>query len=76
MGAYTGLMLTMQHSERVRALVLPVAVRARPAPRKQFLADTNAMAAKILRAHSVDASGIASGPSRVQLQNKNRGIWE
>ena len=29
MGAYTGLMLTMQHPERVRALVLPVVVRAR-----------------------------------------------
>ena len=77
MGAYTGLMLTMQHPERVRALVFASGGSgAYPATRTQFLADTNAVAEKILQANSVDASGISSGPSRVQLQNKNRTVWE
>ena len=77
MGAYTGLMLTMQHPERVRALVFASGGSgAYPETRKQFLADTTAVAEKILRANSVEAAGIASGPSRVQLQNKNHAVWE
>ena len=77
MGAYTGLMLTMQYPERVRALVFASGGSgAYPETRKQFLADTTAVAEKILQADSVDAAGIASGPSRVQLQNKNHAIWE
>ena len=77
MGAYTGLMLTMQHPERVRALVFASGGSgAYPETRTQFLADTHAVAEKILQANSVDASGISSGPSRVQLQNKNRTVWE
>ena len=77
MGAYTGLMLTMQHPERVRALVFASGGSgAYPATRTQFLADTHAVAEKMLQANSVDASGISSGPSRVQLQNKNRTVWE
>ncbi len=77
MGAYTGLMLTMQHPERVRALVFASGGSgAYPATRKQFLADTNVVAEKILQANSVDAAGISSGPSRVQLQNKNHTVWE
>ena len=77
MGAYTGLMLTMQHPERVRALVFASGGSgAYPATRTQFLADTHAVAEKMLQANSVDASGISSGPSRVQLQNKNQTVWE
>lgn len=77
MGAYTGLMLTMQHPERVRALVFASGGSgAYPETRKQFLADTNAVAEKMLRANSVDAAGISFGPSRVQLQNKNQAVWE
>ena len=77
MGAYTGLMLTMQYPERVRALVFASGGSgAYPETRKQFLADTTAVAEKILQADSVDAAGIASGPSRVQLQNKNHATWE
>ena len=77
MGAYTGLMLTMQHPERVRALVFASGGSgAYPETRTQFLADTHAVAEKILQANSVDASGISSGPSRVQLQNKNQTVWE
>ena len=77
MGAYTGLMLTMQQPERVRALVFASGGSgAYPETRKQFLADTNAVAEKMLQANSVDASGISSGPSRVQLQNKNHAVWE
>ena len=30
----------------------------------------------MLQAHSVDVSGISTGPSRVQLQNKNPKVWE
>lgn len=77
MGAYTGLMLTMQHPERVRALVFASGGSgAYPETRKQFLADTTAVAEKILQANSVEAAGISSGPSRVQLQNKNHVVWE
>ena len=77
MGAYTGLMLTVQHPERVRALVFASGGSgAYPETRTQFLADTNAVAEKMLQANSVDAAGISSGPSRVQLQNKNQTVWE
>ncbi len=77
MGAYTGLMLTVQHPERVRALVFASGGSgAYPETRAQFLADTTAVAEKMLQANSVDAAGISSGPSRVQLQNKNQTVWE
>ncbi len=77
MGAYTGLMLTVQHPERVRALVFASGGSgAYPETRAQFLVDTNAVAEKMLQANSVDAAGISSGPSRVQLQNKNQTVWE
>ncbi len=77
MGAYTGLMLTVQHPERVRALVFASGGSgAYPETRTRFLVDTNAVAEKMLRANSVDAAGISSGPSRVQLQNKNQTVWE
>ncbi len=77
MGAYTGLMLTVQHPERVRALVFASGGSgAYPETRTRFLVDTNAVAEKMLQANSVDAAGISSGPSRVQLQNKNQTVWE
>ena len=77
MGAYTGLMLTVQHPERVRALVFASGGSgAYPETRTRFLVDTNAVAEKMLRANSADAAGIPSGPSRVQLQNKNQTVWE
>ena len=77
MGAYTGLMLTVQHPERVRALVFASGGSgAYPETRTRFLVDTNAVAEKMLRANSVDVAGISSGPSRVQLQNKNQTVWE
>ena len=77
MGAYTGLMLTTQHPERVRALVFASGGSgAYPETRKQFLADTTAVAEKILQVNSVEVAGISSGPSRVQLQNKNHVVWE
>ena len=70
-------MLTMQHPERVRALVFASGGSgAYPETRTQFLADTNAVAEKMLQANSVEAAGISSGPSRVQLQNKNPTVWE
>ena len=72
MGAYTGLMFAMQHPERVRSLVFASGGSgAYPDTRQQFLADSNVLADKMLQADSVDVSGISSGPSRVQLQNKN-----
>ena len=76
MGAYTGLMLAIQHPERVRALVFASGGSgAFPATRARFLSDTRAVANRILEAESVDAAGISSGPSRVQLQNKNPEVW-
>jgi len=77
MGAYTGLMFAMQHPERVRSLVFTSGGSgAFPDTRQQFLADSTALADKMLQAHSVDVSGISTGPSRVQLQNKNPKVWE
>ena len=77
MGAYTGLMFAMQHPERVHALVFASGGSgAYPETRQQFLTDTNAVADKMLQANSVDAAGISSGPSRVQLQNKNHAVWQ
>ena len=77
MGAYTGLMFAMQHPERVRGLVFASGGSgAFPDTRQQFLADSNALADKMLQADSVDVSGISAGPSRVQLQNKNHKVWE
>ena len=77
MGAYTGLMFAMQHPERVRCLVFASGGSgAFPDTRQQFLADSNALADKMLQADSVEVSGISAGPSRVQLQNKNHKVWE
>ena len=77
MGAYTGLMFAMQHPERVRSLIFASGGSgAYPDTRQQFLADSNALADKMLQADSVDVSGLSSGPSRVQLQNKNHKVWE
>ena len=77
MGAYTGLMFAMQHPERVHSLIFASGGSgAYPDTRQQFLADSNALADTMLQADSVDVSGISSGPSRVQLQNKNYKVWE
>ena len=77
MGAYTGLMFAMQHPERVRGLVFASGGSgAYPETRAQFLSDTQKVADKMLHTNSVDSAGMSSGPSRVQLQNKNYQVWE
>jgi pimeloyl-ACP methyl ester carboxylesterase len=77
MGAYTGLMFAMQHPERVHGLVFASGGSgAYPETRAQFLADTRKVADTMLASDSVDAAGISTGPSRVQLQNKNPQVWE
>lgn len=77
MGAYTGLMFAMQHPERVHGLVFASGGSgAYPETRAQFLSDTQKVADKMLETHSVDSAGISTGPSRVQLQNKNLQVWE
>ena len=77
MGAYTGLMFAIQHPERVHGLVFASGGSgAYPHTRKQFLADTRKVADTMLASNSVDSAGIATGPSRVQLQNKNPQVWE
>lgn len=77
MGAYTGLMFAMQRPERVHGLVFASGgAGAYPETRAQFLTDTRKVADTMLATGSVDAAGISTGPSRVQLQNKNPQVWE
>ena len=70
MGGYIALMLGLAAPERCLSVVCASGGSgAYPETRQQFLTDTNAVADKMLQANSVDAAGISSGPSRVQLQN-------
>lgn len=77
MGGFCGLHLAMAHPERVRSLVAAgTGYGAKPTEVRRFRAECDAIA------DLIDASGIArfaleymSGPSRVQLQNKDPRSW-
>jgi len=77
MGAYTALMETMQQPERVLGLVFASGgTGANPDTREKFIADALALADQILETGSLDLPGFLEGPSRVQLQNKNKPAWQ
>ena len=78
MGGFAGLHLAMQHPGRVRSLVAAgTGYGARPHEVERFRGECDAIA------DVIEASGIAafarqymSGPSRVQLQNKDHRAWQ
>ena len=78
MGGFAGLHLAMQHPRRVRSLVVAgTGYGARPGEVERFRGECDAIA------DLIEASGIAafaqqymSGPSRVQLQNKDPRAWQ
>ena len=78
MGGFCGLHLAMQHPGRVRSLVAAgTGYGARPNEVDRFRGECDAIA------EVIETAGIAafarqymSGPSRVQLQNKDRRAWQ
>ena len=78
MGGFCGLHLAMQHPGRVRSLVAAgTGYGARPTEVDRFRGECDAIA------DVIETAGIAafarqymSGPSRVQLQNKDRRAWQ
>lgn len=78
MGGFCGLHLAMQHPRRVRSLVAAgTGYGARPHEVERFRGECDAIA------EVIETAGIAafarqymSGPSRVQLQNKDRRAWQ
>lgn len=78
MGGFAGLHLAMQHPGRVRSLVAAgTGYGARPTEVDRFRGECDAIA------EVIETAGIAafaeqymSGPSRVQLQNKDRRAWQ
>lgn len=77
MGAYTGLMLALQHPDRISGLIFASGgTGAHPDTRAKFKADALAMADQVLEIGSTDLPGFMEGPSRVQLQNKDKAAWQ
>src|SRR5262245_2227590 len=77
MGAYTGLQVALEFPERVTSLVFASGGSGAPAAeREKFEHDSRESAQRILRQgmHAA-ADGLAMGPSRVQLYNKDRRGW-
>jgi len=78
MGGFAGLHLAMQHPERVRSVVAAgTGYGARPTEVDRFRWECDAIA------EVIETAGIAafaeqymSGPSRVQLQNKDHRAWQ
>ena len=77
MGGFAGLHLAMQHPGRVRSLVAGTGYGARPGEVERFRGECDAIA------EVIETSGIGafarqymSGPSRVQLQNKDPRAWQ
>ena len=78
MGGFAGLHLAMSHPGRVRSLVAAgTGYGARPGEVERFRGECDAIA------EVIETSGIGafarqymSGPSRVQLQNKDRRAWQ
>ncbi len=78
MGGFAGLHLAMRHPERVRSLVVAgTGYGARPDEIPRFRRECDAIADMLQEAGSVAfAHQYMSGPSRVQLQNKDPRGWE
>jgi pimeloyl-ACP methyl ester carboxylesterase len=78
MGAYTGLQLAMKYPERVRSLVFSSGGSGAYKPqRAQFIQDARDAADRMLRDGMELASrAMGTGPTRVQLLNKDARGWE
>ena len=78
MGAYTALQAALAHTARVRSVVFSSGGSGAYRPeRERFLADMAAAAQRMLeRGMEVVADGIAKGPTRVQLLDKDPRGWE
>ena len=78
MGAYTALQAALAHTARVRSVVFSSGGSGAYRPeRERFLADMAAAAQRMLeRGREVVADGIAKGPTRVQLLDKDPRGWE
>ena len=78
MGAYTALQAALAQTARVRSVVFSSGGSGAYRPeRERFLADMAAAAQRMLeRGMEVVADGIAKGPTRVQLLDKDPRGWE
>jgi pimeloyl-ACP methyl ester carboxylesterase len=78
MGAYTGLQFAIQSPDRVISLLFASGGSGAPrGQRERFIHDTNEGAERMRREGMVSAAaGIASGATRIQLQNKDPRGWE
>jgi pimeloyl-ACP methyl ester carboxylesterase len=78
MGGFCALQLGIRYPNRVRSLLVSSAGSgANPANRDAFLLETEAVAESFRRDGSpAVAAKLALGPSRIQLQRKNRTAWD
>ncbi len=77
MGGYTALTLGMKHPGRLMSIVAAGAGSGSPlATRDAFKAECRATAAGFERAGAIDGAAMSRGPTRVQLENKDRVAWE
>ncbi len=76
MGAYTAVMAALQHPDRVSGVIFASGGSgSHEKTREKFSADAYALANHILETGSTDLPAFFEGPSRVQLQNKDREAW-
>lgn len=76
MGAYTGLMLALQHRRRLLALVAASGgAGSFPQTREAFIADASALAEAMIADGRVPAEAFANGPTRIQLKRKDIRRW-
>jgi pimeloyl-ACP methyl ester carboxylesterase len=78
MGGYAALMVTLEHSARVISTVAAGAGSGStqtPQQRAAFLAECIATADVMLKADKLNAAAMGTGPTRVQLQNKDPRAW-
>lgn len=77
MGAYTGLMLALQHPDRVGGLVFASGgTGAHRETRHEFLADSRELAEMMLESETTDQPAFLEGATRIQLQAKNPDAWK
>jgi pimeloyl-ACP methyl ester carboxylesterase len=78
MGGFCALQLGIRYRDRVRSLLVSSAGSgANPAGREAYIVETDTVAETFRREGSpVVAQLLAVGPSRIQLQSKNRAAWD
>jgi pimeloyl-ACP methyl ester carboxylesterase len=78
MGGFCALQLGIRYRDRVRSLLVSSAGSgASPANREAFIVETESVAESFRRDGSLAvAEKLAVGPSRIQLQRKNRAAWD